>query len=154
MKTAHRSNTNRFTSILRIGSAGTLVSAAVATAFVAVDLSGSAANNAGRFTATPLTPESTYAAGKSLGRYVAQTDPSLLGRTDSKQINVMIKYDYDATASYTGTVTGLAATSPSVTGKKLKENKGAVNAYEQYAKGVSQKITAAVQLESAIRFQS
>jgi len=136
---------NHLTSILRVASAGTLISAAAAMAFVAANLSGSAANNAGPFTATPLTPDSTYAAGKSLGRNVAQSDPSLLGRTDSKRIDVMIKYDFDATASYAGTVPGLAATSPSVTRKKLKENKGAVNAYEQYAKGVSQKITSAVQ---------
>ncbi len=144
MKTLRRFTRNRFFSYARIASAGTLISAAAAMAFVAVDLSGSAANNAGLFTATPLTPDSTYAAGKSLGRNVAQSDPSLLGRTDSTLINVMIKYDYDPTASYTGTVTGFAATSPSVSGKKLKENKGAVNAYEQYAAGVSQKITGAV----------
>ena len=144
MKTLRRFTRNRFFSYARIASAGTLISAAAAMAFVAVDLSGSAANNAGLFTATPLTPDSTYAAGKSLGRNVAQSDPSLLGRTDSTLINVMIKYDYDPTASYTGTVTGLAATSPSVSGKKLKENKGAVHGYEQYAAGVSQKITGAV----------
>ena len=40
----------------------------------------------------------------------------------------MIKYDYDATASYDGGVAGLAATSPGVTGKELKDNKGAVAA--------------------------
>jgi hypothetical protein len=38
-------------------------------------------------------------------------------------------------------VAGLAATSPSVTGKKLKDNKAPVQAYEQYAKGVSDKIS-------------
>jgi Subtilase family/PA domain len=145
MKTPDWFNRNRFGSIVRITSVGTLMSAAAAMAFFAANLSGSAPNAAGLFTANSLTAESTYAAGKSLGRYVAQSDPSLLGRTDSKRINVMIKYDYDPTASYTGTVTGLAATSPSATGKKLKENKGAVNAYERYAAGVSQKITAAVQ---------
>ena len=32
-------------------------------------------------------------------------------------VNVMIKYDVDAIASYTGSVKGLAATSPSATGK-------------------------------------
>ena len=53
---------------------------------------------------------------------VRQTDPSLLGRTDSTPVNVMIKYDFDATASYKGGVAGLAATSPAVTGKTLKAN--------------------------------
>ena len=53
---------------------------------------------------------------------VRQTDPSLLGRTDSTPVNVMIKYDFDATASYTGGIAGLAATSPRVTGKSLKAN--------------------------------
>ena len=56
----------------------------------------------------------------------------------------MIKYDYDATASYAGGVAGLAATSPAATGKKLKDNKGAVDAYENHAKQVSGKISSAV----------
>ena len=38
----------------------------------------------------------------------------------------MIKYDVDATASYSGGVAGLAATSPSVTGKPLADNEAAV----------------------------
>src|SRR4030095_1334366 len=110
MKTSDWFNRKRFLSLVRITSAGTLISAAAAMAFVAANLSGSAPNAAGLFTAKPLTPASTYAGGKSLGRNVAQSDPSLLGRTDSTRINVMIKYDYDPTASYTGTVTGFAAT--------------------------------------------
>ena len=35
----------------------------------------------------------------------------------------MIKYDYDALASYTGTVQGLAATSPSVTDRSLRDDR-------------------------------
>ena len=35
-----------------------------------------------------------------------ETDPSLLGRTGSTPVNVMIKYDFDATASYAGGVVG------------------------------------------------
>jgi hypothetical protein len=46
--------------------------------------------------------------------------------------------------SYGGGVAGLAATNPSVTGKKLKDNKGAVSAYEQHAATVTSKISAAV----------
>jgi len=97
-----------------------------------------------RFTATPLTPDSTFSSAKSPTGKIAQTDSALLGRTDATPINVVIKYDYDATASYAGGVAGLAATSPSVTGKKLKNNKAAVDAYEQYAKQVSANITSAV----------
>ena len=97
-----------------------------------------------KFTATSLTPDSTFSSAKSPTGKIAQTDPALLGRADSNLINVMIKYDYDATASYAGGVAGLAATSPSVTGKKLKNNKAAVDAYEKYAKQVSTKISSAV----------
>ena len=71
-------------------------------------------------------------------------DPSLLGRTDSTPVNVMIKYDFDATASYKGGVAGLAATSPRVTGKTLKDNAAAVSAYEQHADAGRRPITAAV----------
>ncbi|HUH92543.1 MAG TPA: S8 family serine peptidase [Casimicrobiaceae bacterium] len=99
---------------------------------------------AGPLTATPLTPDSTYSRPKSTSGALAQTDPALLGRTDSTPVNVLLKYDYDPTASYAGNVKGLAATNPSVTGKKLKDNKPAVSAYEQYAAAVSNKISAAV----------
>src|SRR5206468_12183880 len=58
------------------------------------------ANAAGSFSATTLTPDSTYAASKSTSGALAQTDPALLGRTHSTPVNVLIKYDYDATASY------------------------------------------------------
>ena len=102
------------------------------------------ATAAANLTVTPLTPDSTYSRAKSTSGALAQTDPALLGRTDSTPVNVMLKYDYDATASYAGNVAGLAATSPSVTGKKLKDNKAAVNAYEQYAADLSNRISAAV----------
>ena len=97
-----------------------------------------------KFAATPLTPDSTYVGAKSTSGSLAQTDPSLLGRTDAAPVNVLIKYDYDATASYAGGVAGLAATSPAVTGKKLKANKAAVHAYEQHTAQLSGKISAAV----------
>jgi hypothetical protein len=97
-----------------------------------------------KFTATPLTPDSTFSSAKSPSGKLAQTDPALLGRTDSTLINVVIKYDYDATASYAGGAAGLAPTNPSVTGKKLKNNKAAVDAYEAYAKQVSAKTSSAV----------
>ncbi|HEY7628503.1 MAG TPA: S8 family serine peptidase [Ilumatobacteraceae bacterium] len=69
---------------------------------------------------------------KSESGRLAQTDPSLLGRTDATPVNVMVKLDYDATASYKGDVEGLAATSPAVTGGKLTGKSGAERAYESY----------------------
>ena len=114
--------------------AGQLVFAAAATAA-----------DPSRFTATALTPDSTFVGSKSTSGAIAKSDPALLGRTDAKRVNVMIKYDYDATASYTGGAGTLKATSPKVTGKKLKANKDAVNAYEAYTSDVSAKITARAQ---------
>ena len=96
------------------------------------------------FSATPLTPDSTYSAAKSTSGALARTDPALLGRTDATLVNVMIKYDFDATASYAGGVPGLAATSPAVTRKKLKDNKVAVSAYERHTTNLTNKISSAV----------
>ena len=59
----------------------------------------------------------------------------------------MIKYDFDATASYTGDLAGLAATSPAVTGISLDANSGAVAAYDNYADQQTALITSAVQAE-------
>jgi subtilisin family serine protease len=64
---------------------------------------------------------------------ISATDPGLLGRTDSTPINVVVKLDYDAAASYLGNIPGLAATSPRKTGRKLKDNKAAVDAYVAWA---------------------
>jgi hypothetical protein len=91
------------------------------------------------------TATSTFEAAKSPSGQLAQTDPSLLGKTDSKPVNVMIKYDFDATASYKGGVDGLQATSPRVTGKSLAQNHTAVAAYNSYTRGKIQSIDTAVQ---------
>ncbi len=69
---------------------------------------------------------------KSRSGSIAQTDPALLGRNDATPVPVLIKLDYDAVASYTGDVEGLAATSPEVTGKSLRANKAAVDAYGRH----------------------
>src|SRR4051794_24310165 len=97
------------------------------------------------FTAQGLTADSTFSAGKSNSAGYAKTDPSLLGRTDSTPVNVMIKYDFDATASYAGGVAGLEATSPSATGKSLKQNAAAVSAYEKHTNAVSDNLTGKVE---------
>src|SRR5262249_29166274 len=82
---------------------------------------------------------------KSQSAALAQTDPALLGRSDSTLVNVLVKYDLDATASYAGGVAGLAATSPSVTGKSLEKNADAVKAYDRHAKQVADGISNAVE---------
>ena len=119
---------------------------AVAVAFA---LSGSASGEPGdasaRFQATSLTPDSTFTGAKSQSGYLARTDPSLLGRRDATRINVFVKYDYDASASYTGGVAGLRATSPSVTGKGLKNRTAAVRAYDRYTAALSREITADIE---------
>ena len=92
--------------------------------------------SASSFTATALSPESTMTVAKSSSGRLAQTDPSLLDRTDATPINVVVKLDYDATASYKGDIAGLAATSPSVTGTKLTGKSGAEQAYESYTSGL------------------
>lgn len=105
---------------------------------------GASGADPSRFKATPLQPDTTFVGAKSPSGYLAETDPSLLGRTDPAPVNVMIKFDFDATASYTGNVNGLTATSPAVTGKKLKVNETAVAAYEQYTRGQAQRIETAI----------
>lgn len=64
---------------------------------------------------------------------LARSDAALLARTDSALVNVLAKVDVDPVASYAGGVRGLAATSPGRTGRKLKENPRAVQAYTAYA---------------------
>lgn len=69
---------------------------------------------------------------KSRLESIPQSDPALLGRTDSTPIDIMVKLGYDAVANYDGDIAGLAATNPQKTGKKLSQNKAAVDAYTRY----------------------
>jgi hypothetical protein len=71
-------------------------------------------------------------APKSLSGKLAETDPVLLGKTSAEPINVMVKLDYDAIASYAGGIGDLEATSPSVTGRPIDANAKAVSAYRAY----------------------
>ena len=66
---------------------------------------------------------------------LAKSDAALVKRTDSKRVNVVIKLDYDAVASYAGGVDDLAATSPRVTGKPLTGKSKAETRYGTYIKG-------------------
>jgi subtilisin family serine protease len=113
---------------------------AVLTALVVV-LGSSAGAQTPTLTATALEPDGAPIQGaKSLVGKIAQSDPALLGRSDSTPVNVMVKLDYDSVATYSGGVQGLAATSPKATGKKLKQNKAAVDAYTSHVADVEQDI--------------
>ncbi|HVE17442.1 MAG TPA: S8 family serine peptidase [Ilumatobacteraceae bacterium] len=106
---------------------------ALATAAIALPSAVDAGTTpASKFTATGLSPSSIEKAAKSASGRLATTDPSLLGRTDATPINVVVKLDYDATASYKGDIEGLEATSPIVTGRELTGKSGAERAYEGY----------------------
>ena len=115
----------RFTKRAALRLLASLAFALTATIAIASVATGASAPKKTTFTATDLSSAATdtISVSKSESGRLAQTDPSLLGRSDSTPVNVMIKYDYDATASYTGGVAGLAATSPRATGKALKDNK-------------------------------
>jgi hypothetical protein len=92
-------------------------------------------------------PTSTVTGSKSATSGLAQTDKSLLGRKDSTRIPVVIKLDYDSVATYKGDVRGLAATSPAVTGQKLRGS-STEKKYESYIAGREAKFTSA--LRSAV----
>jgi len=84
---------------------------------------------------------------KSLTGRLAETDPSLLGRTSSKLINVIVKLDYDPAAVYAGGLAGFKATSPSVTGRSLDRSAAAVGKYQTYVKGFEAQATRAIQAQ-------
>jgi len=95
-----------------------------------------------KFTATALTPDTTFVGAKSSSGSIAETDPALLGRKDSTPVHVMVKYDFDVPSSYTGGVHGFAATSPRATGRSLTQNSAAVKAYDGYTASRSKDISA------------
>uniref|UniRef100_UPI000838081C S8 family serine peptidase n=1 Tax=Kribbia dieselivorans TaxID=331526 RepID=UPI000838081C len=96
------------------------------------------------FTATPLSPTSVETGHKAASSRLARTPENLRKRTDSALVNVMIKYDYDPTASYTGGVDDLAATSPRTTGRKLNGRSAAERAYTAHIAQEERAITADV----------
>jgi subtilisin family serine protease len=101
-------------------------------AMLAVAVSPVAASNGAGLSVKPLTPTSVIQGDKSLSGSIAQSDQQLLNRHDGQIVNVMVKLDVDAVASYQGGVNSLPATSPSITGKALKDNPGAVDSYTRY----------------------
>jgi len=100
----------------------------------AVTISSAAAAQTPSFTAQKIQPGTRYSGDKTPSSRLAQTDPSLLGRTDSAPVAVVVKLDVDSVSTYTGGVSGYAATSPAVTGKRLS-NSSAERNYEGYLAG-------------------
>ena len=98
-----------------------------------------------QFTATPLTPDSTFVGAKSTSGAIAQTDPALLGqdRCDPGQRDDQVRLRRDGVVHRRRR--GLAATSPRVTGKTLKANAARSARTSDYATKLSDKITAAAQ---------
>jgi subtilase family protein/fibronectin type III domain protein/PA domain-containing protein len=133
-------------SVVPLLAAGALVlsSQAAHATSSAAGAAGPAAVARDGFTATALTPDGSVSGLKSTTGRLARSDRALLKRTDTRLVNVLVKLDYDATASYAGTIRGLAATSPRVTGKKLTGDSGAETAYERYTRGIDRRFRAAV----------
>ena len=83
-------------------------------------------------TAEPLRPSGRVEGSKALTSRIAKSDKALLRRTDATPVEVVVKLDYDSVATYTGTVEGVAATSPSVTGQELTGRSAAERQYNAY----------------------
>lgn len=77
-------------------------------------------------------PDRVVQGAKSLSGQLAQSDTDLLGRNDTALVNVVVKIDADALASYSGDVGTMKATSPSITGQPLRNSGAAVSAYGRY----------------------
>jgi subtilisin family serine protease len=100
-------------------------------------------------TAVPgVTLESVQDGARSASGRAAKTDEDLLNLTSADPVSVVVKLDYDSLAAYTGDVAGLAATSPSVTGRPLDPDTAASQYYLDYAGGVESTFVDA--LDSAI----
>jgi Subtilase family/Fibronectin type-III domain/PA domain len=121
---------------------GALVGALLALGLVAG--STASAIEPGDLTAKPLTPVERISGTKSVSGKLAQTDPNLLTRNDGALVDVVIKLDYDATASYAGGIEGLAATSPRATGKPLNRRAANVQRYEAYIAGQEKSVLSAL----------
>lgn len=120
-------------------------SAVVVSVSLSVPAAWAAAPDPGRFTAAAVAPSGDpITVAKSVTGRLAESDPELLARTDNASTTVMVKLDYDAAAAYTGGVDGLAATSPSTTGKPLDVSDPAVASYLGYANGVNDQAAAAI----------
>ncbi|MPZ96884.1 MAG: S8 family serine peptidase [Propionibacteriales bacterium] len=135
------SSTSRRTAILAVP----ILLLGLASSPSAAEPAGPAADD---LSATPLEPTDRVAGSKAPSSRLAQTPGSLLRRTDARPTRVMIKLDYDATASYQGGIEGLAPTSPSATGRSLTGTSGAEKDYRAYLAKTEKSIVA--DLEQAV----
>ena len=134
----------------RRGSA-VLGAVAIASSLLAIPAAQASSVDPGSLSAQKVKPASRVTGAKSASGQAAQSDASLLARKDSALVNVVLKLDYDAVAAYQGDVAGLAATSPSVTGKDLTGKSAAEVAYTKHIssldaaarKAISAKVPAA-----------
>ena len=107
---------------------------------------GTAATGQERFRVVPggVSQGIVLDAPKSVSGKLAKTDKSLLGSASSAPVNVVVKLDYDAIASYAGGIAGLRATSPSATGRSLAANASAVGAYRSYVTRIERQVLRAI----------
>ena len=133
---------------LRAVSAPMCAHAGVATGFLAVTTVLTAllasAVTAANLAPTPTQPKPDNTimmqGGKARPAGIVPSDPALLGRTDSTLVPILVKLDYAAVTDYDGDIPGLAATNPQRTGKKLNQNKAAVDAYTRYVIAYESKV--------------
>ena len=91
------------------------------------------------------TATSTEEGTKAPSSALATTSKRLLSLESAKKVPVMVKYDVEPVASYTGTVPGYDATSPSVTGKALRGKDADTQRYRGFVQRESRAITADVE---------
>lgn len=116
-----------------------LVSVCAASALVmgAVAAPAYAADPPAGFTAEALSPEGPpQESARTKTGQLAESDATLLARTDGAVVPVMVKVDVDPVASYSGGLDGYAATSPEATGKELDLGSAAARKYLAYVEGV------------------
>jgi subtilisin family serine protease len=105
--------------------------AAATVAVLAMSATPGAAQPSPGFSAEALTPDERVEAVKAPTSRLAETDRSLLGRTDTARVPILVKLDYDSVATYAGDTAGYEATSPAVTGRPLTGH-AAQRDYESY----------------------
>jgi subtilisin family serine protease len=89
----------------------------------------------GQLRARPLRGTRVHGATSPVTR-LARSDGRLLRLRSSRPVSVLVKLDYDALASYGGGVSGLPATSPSVTGRQLDGRSEPVLRYRRHVQAV------------------
>ena len=112
--------------------------------FLVPAASGGAQSPALDSTGVKLTPASVETGSKSPTSRLAESDPALIARKDATRVSVVVKLDYDSVATYSGTVKGLPATSPAVTGTPLTGRTPAEVAYDRFIAGEEAAFAAAL----------